>query len=182
MLWLQFLFGVAEYRGPLSQKCTNWWLVATQKCSSAYNTNGSIDLQIEGNLLSRGLLPLPSLSPTERRILRRDINGRSPRSNYSTACSTRQQRRWEKKERCIGLYLPRFCLTEQLLQPLFLSPSNCLGNNQSGVAEAWRREMYRGGVVGNYKRNQFDEFPSSREEKKKRSINQADGRSKTTTF
>lgn len=27
------------------------------------------------------------------------------------------------------------------------------------VAEAWRREMYSGRVEGNYKRNQFNEFP-----------------------
>lgn len=53
-----------------------------------------------------------------------------------------------------------FCFSEQLLQP-FHNPSSCLGNNQSGVAEAWQREMYSGRVVGNYKRNQFNELPPS---------------------
>lgn len=53
-------------------------------------------------------------------------------------------------EKGVSGYLSLFCLTEQLLRP-FLSPSSCLGNNQSRVAEAWRREMYSGGVVGNYK-------------------------------
>lgn len=41
------------------------------------------------------------------------------------------------------------------------SLSSCLGNNLSVVVEA--KEMYHGGVVGNYKRNQFNEFPPMEE-------------------
>lgn len=70
-------------------------------------------------------------------------------------CSTWQQQQWGKG---VSGYLCLFSFTEQLLQPFPQPPSSCLGNNQSGVAEAWRGEMYSGGVVGNYKRNQFNEF------------------------
>lgn len=68
-------------------------------------------------------------------------NGRNPWSNYSKSavhCS-------DTVAEGVSGYLPVFCFSEQLLQPL-LSPSSCLGNNQSGVAEAWRGEIYSGGV------------------------------------
>ena len=147
------------------------WL---QECSAVHNTNSSIDLKVEGIYFFR-LLPL--LSQAERHIFRQDINGRNPWSNYSTSAVHGSNSNGEKKG--ASGYLCLFLFTEQLLQPFPQPPSSCLGNNQSGVAEAWRREMYSGGVVGNYKRNQFNEFPPSME---KMSINQACGQTQTTTF
>lgn len=94
-------------------------------------------------------------------VLRQLLSGRDLWVNYYTFLQYTAAAPSEKVHEAMYAAVSFFLFHWAASPAFFHSPSNCLANNQSRVAEARRREMYSGGVVGNYTRNQFNEFPPS---------------------
>lgn len=141
MLWQQFTFvGHCHFTHNI-QKCTNNWLAA-KRCSAAYNINEDSDSQT-GGIYFHSCSHFFHCRDTQTDNVLMDKTHEAIISALQYMAATPMKK----------VYRVTFQRSDSVSRGL----SSCLGNNLSVVAKA--KEMYRGEVVGNYKRNQFNEFP-----------------------
>lgn len=140
MLWLHFTFvGHCHFNHNI-QKCTDNWLAAKRRFA-AYNTNEDSDSQTEGTYFHSSHFFHCRDTQTDNVLMDRTHEAIISALQYMAATPMKK------------VYRVTFQCSDSVSRGL----SSCLGNNLSVVAKA--KEMFHGGVVGNYKRNQFNEFP-----------------------